>query len=267
MSRIPSRPLHSPLVSRRRLLTIGSAAAGSVLLSGCDEIADAPAMRAALDFGQFMSMRLQRLLLAGQPLVREYSPEQISPDFPPNGTEQPAGMGYFEMMISQFARWRLTVDGLVEKPLSLSLDELKDLPARTQITQHNCDEGWTAIGQWTGVPLVHVLKMATLKPEARYIVFHCLDEMVRTPDRSGFYYESIDLFDAFHAQTILAYEMNGRSLPVQHGAPLRLRVERHVGYKHAKYITRIEAVERLDRIGRGKGGFWEDRGYQWYGGL
>jgi DMSO/TMAO reductase YedYZ molybdopterin-dependent catalytic subunit len=141
------------------------------------------------------------------------------------------------------------------------------MPARTQVTQHNCDEGWTAIGQWTGVPLANVLRQAGLKPEARYIVFHCLDEMVRTSDRSGFYYESIDLFDAFHPQTILAYAMNGSALPVRHGAPLRLRVERHVGYKHAKFITRIEAVERLDRIGRGKGGFWEDRGYQWYGGI
>jgi DMSO/TMAO reductase YedYZ molybdopterin-dependent catalytic subunit len=257
----------SRLISRRRLLTAGATVAGSALLGGCDEIADAPPFRAALDFGELLSLRLQRLLLAGQPLVREYAPEMITPEFPPNGTEMPAGMPYFEMMITQFARWRLTVDGLVEQPLSLSLDELKAMPARTQVTQHNCDEGWTAIGQWTGVPLGDVLRKATLKPEAKYLVFHCLDEMVRTPDRSGFYYESIDLFDAFHPQTILAYEMNGKTLPVQHGAPLRLRVERHVGYKHAKFVNRIEAVARLDRIGRGKGGFWEDRGYQWYGGL
>ena len=255
------------LLSRRQLLTASVITAGSALLGGCDDIADAPPFRAALDFGELMSMRLQRFLLAGQPLVREYAPALISADFPPNGTEMPAGFAYFELMISQFARWRLTVDGLVEKPLSLSVDELKAMPTRTQITQHNCDEGWTAIGQWTGVPLAHVLGQAKLKPEARYIVFHCLDEMVRTPDRSGFYYESIDLFDAFHPQTILAYEMNGSTLPVRHGAPLRLRVERHVGYKHAKFITRIEAAERLGRIGRGKGGFWEDRGYQWYGGI
>jgi DMSO/TMAO reductase YedYZ molybdopterin-dependent catalytic subunit len=257
----------SRLLSRRQLLTTGVATAGSALLAGCDDIAGGPPFRAALDFGEMLSMRLQRLLLARQPLVREYAPALISQDFPPNGTEMPSGFAYFELMISQFERWRLTVDGLVDKPLSLSLVELKTMPARTQITQHNCDEGWTAIGQWTGVPLANVLRQAGLKPEARYIVFHCLDEMVRTPDRSGFYYESIDLFDAFHPQTILAYEMNGSALPVRHGAPLRLRVERHVGYKHAKFITRIEVVERLDRIGRGKGGFWEDRGYQWYGGI
>jgi DMSO/TMAO reductase YedYZ molybdopterin-dependent catalytic subunit len=254
-------------VTRRKLLSGGTALAGGALLGGCDEIARAPTLRGALDFGQFLSLRTQRLLLAYQPLAREYAAEHISPDFPPNGTEMPAGMPYFEMMISQFARWRLTVDGLVENPLSLSLDDIKAMPARTQITLHSCDEGWSAIASWTGVALAHVLQMATLKAEARYIVFRCLDEMVRTPDRSGFYYESIDLFDAFHAQTILAYEMNGKALPVRHGAPLRLRVERHVGYKHAKFITRIEAVDRLDRIGRGKGGFWEDRGYQWYAGL
>jgi DMSO/TMAO reductase YedYZ molybdopterin-dependent catalytic subunit len=169
-------------------------------------------------------------------------------------------------MLSQFSSWRLTVDGLVRRPLSLSLDEIKALPARTQITQHNCDEGWSAIGQWTGVPLGHLLQTAELAPEARYIVFHCLDELERLPGRLGFYYESLDLFDAFHPQTILAYGMNGGPLPVAHGAPLRLRVERQIGYKHAKYVTRVEAVARLDHLGRGQGGFWEDRGYQWYAG-
>jgi len=255
------------LVSRRALLHGAAMAGGSALLGGCNNVSSTPPLRAALDFGQLLSLKLHRLLLAGQPLVREYAADQISPDFPPNGTEMPAGMPYFEMMVSQFARWRLTVEGQVEHPLSLSLDEIKAMPARTQVTQHNCDEGWTAIGQWTGVPLGDVLRLAALKPQARYIVFHCLDEMVRTPDRSGFYYESIDLFDAFHPQTILAYGMNGGALPVKHGAPLRLRVERQVGYKHAKFVHRIEAVERLDRIGGGKGGFWEDRGYQWYAGL
>jgi DMSO/TMAO reductase YedYZ molybdopterin-dependent catalytic subunit len=253
----------SRTITRRGLLTAGAATIGGTLLAGCEPLYEGLSMRPLLDFGQLMSLRAHRLLLAAQPLVREYTLADVSPDFPPNGTEMPTGFGYFELMISQFANWRLKVDGLVRKPLSLSLNEIKELPARTQVTQHNCDEGWTAIGQWTGVPLSHVLQMAELAPDARYIVFHCLDEM----SRGAFYYESIDLFDALHPQTILAYGMNGQSLPVRHGAPLRLRVERHVGYKHAKYVTRIEAVARLDRIGRGKGGYWEDRGYQWYGGL
>jgi DMSO/TMAO reductase YedYZ molybdopterin-dependent catalytic subunit len=250
-------------ITRRGLLIAGAATVGSTVLTGCDPLPEGLSMRPLLDFGQLMSLRAHRLLLAAQPLVREYTLADISPDFPPNGTEMPDGIGYFELMSTEFANWRLTVDGLVRKKLSLSLDEIKQLPARTQVTQHSCDEGWSAIGQWTGVPLGHLLQMAELAPEARYIVFHCLDEMTE----GEFYYESIDLFDAFHPQTILAYGMNGKTLPVQHGAPLRLRVERQIGYKNAKYVTRVEAVDRLNPIGDGRGGFWEDRGYQWYAGL
>jgi DMSO/TMAO reductase YedYZ molybdopterin-dependent catalytic subunit len=253
------------LMTRRVLIGTGSAAAAS-LVAGCDPISNSQTFRPFLDFGQLMSLRAQRLLLAWQPLVREYTEADISPEFPPNGTERPNSMAYFQMMLTNFAEFRLTVDGLVRKPLSLTLDEVKALPSRTQITMHNCDEGWSAIGQWTGVPLAHLLQTAELVPEARFVVFHCLDEMVRTRDGSGFYYESLDLFDALHPQTILAYGMNGKALPVEHGAPLRLRVERQIGYKHAKYVTRIEAVDRLDGFGKGKGGFWEDRGYQWYAG-
>jgi DMSO/TMAO reductase YedYZ molybdopterin-dependent catalytic subunit len=254
-------------LSRRRLLQTGSAVGTSLMLSGCDAVFDSPSLRGALDFGQWVSLKMQRLLLSRQPLAREFSPGDISQDFPVNGTTMPGGFDYIRMMTSGFAAWRLTVDGLVRRPLSLSLDEINALPSRTQITLHCCDEGWSAIGQWTGVALSQILNTAELKPEARYIVFHCLDELERTLDRSGLYYESLDLFDAFHPQTILAYGMNGAALPVAHGAPLRLRVERQIGYKHAKYVTRIEAVERLDQLGRGRGGFWEDRGYQWYAGL
>jgi len=254
-------------ISRRSLLRAGSVAGASLLLSGCDGVVELPSTRSALDFGQLLSLRVQRLLLSGQPLAREFAVADISPEFPLNGTSMPNGFPYFQMMVSQFASWRLTVDGLVRRPLSLSLAEIKALPARTQITLHSCDEGWSAIGQWTGVQLSHLLQTAELMPDVRYIVFHCLDELERTPDRSGLYYESLDLFDALHPQTILAYGMNGQSLPVAHGAPLRLRVERQIGYKNAKYVTRIEAVDRLDHLGRGKGGFWEDRGYQWYAGL
>jgi len=254
------------LISRRSFIATGSAAAAT-LVSGCDPVSTVESLRPVLGVGQFLSVHAQRLLLAGQPLVREYSQADLSPEFPPNGTERPNGMAYFRHMMSNFADFRLTVDGLVTKPLSLTLDEIKAMPSRTQITMHNCDEGWSAIGQWTGVPLGHLLGTAELMPQARYIVLYCMDEMGRTADNSGFYYESIDLFDALHPQTILAYGMNGKALPVAHGAPLRLRVERHVGYKHAKYVNRIEAVDRLNHIARGKGGFWEDRGYQWYAGL
>ena len=144
-----------------------------------------------------------------------------------------------------------------------SLADLRALAARTQITRHDCVEGWSAIGQWTGVPLGEVLKAAGLAANARYIVFHCADNL----DGQGLYYESIDLFDAFHPQTILAYAMNGRPLQIGHGAPVRLRVERQLGYKHAKFVMRIEAAESLAAFGYGKGGFWEDRGYAWYAGI
>jgi len=254
-------------LSRRRFLGAGSAAAAGLLVSGCDALTDLGSARGVLDFGQLMSLYGQRLLLTGQPLAREFTAADISPDFPLNGTSMPGSFDYFRMMASQFASFRLTVDGLVRQPLSLSLEEIKALPARTQITLHSCDEGWSAIGQWTGVPLGHLLQQADLMPNARYIVLHCLDQLERLPGRAGFYYESLDLFDAFHPQTILAYGMNGDALPVAHGAPLRLRVERQIGYKNAKYVARIEAVDRLDHLGRGRGGFWEDRGYQWYAGL
>jgi DMSO/TMAO reductase YedYZ molybdopterin-dependent catalytic subunit len=168
------------------------------------------------------------------------------------------------LLVDEFRRWRLKIHGLVLRPLDLSLNNLRLMPARTQITRHDCVEGWSAIGQWTGVPLSALLKMAGMRSETRYIVFYCADTLETGADP---YYESIDLIDAFHPQTILAYDLNGKPLPIANGAPLRLRVERQLGYKHAKYVMRIEAVQHLGHIGGGKGGFWEDRGYEWYAGV
>jgi DMSO/TMAO reductase YedYZ molybdopterin-dependent catalytic subunit len=159
------------------------------------------------------------------------------------------------------------VTGLVERPLSLSLNDLRARPSRTQITRHDCVEGWSGIAKWTGTPLAAILADARLKPTARYVVFHCADTLEATLDGTGQYYESLDLIDAHHPQTILAWSMNGHPLPVAHGAPLRLRVERQLGYKMAKYVMRIEAVDTLAGIGRGQGGYWEDRGYEWYAGV
>ncbi|HET8613862.1 MAG TPA: molybdopterin-dependent oxidoreductase, partial [Sphingomonas sp.] len=183
--------------------------------------------------------------------------------FRTNGNTLPSSLAYQAHAAAGFADWRLTVDGLVEQPLALSLAKIRALPHRTQITRHDCVEGWSAIGQWTGAPLGLLLKAARLKPRARYIVFHCADDFGGAP-----YYESIDLIDAFHPQTILAWGMNGRPLSVPHGAPLRLRVERQLGYKQAKYVMRVEAVASLEGVGGGKGGYWEDAaGYQWYAGI
>jgi DMSO/TMAO reductase YedYZ molybdopterin-dependent catalytic subunit len=200
-------------------------------------------------------------------LAREFKESDLSPVFKVNGSVMPDDAVFRDLMAKGFADWRLTIDGLVARPASLSLADLKRLPQRTQITRHDCVEGWSAIGKWTGVPLGLLLKSVGLAPNARFAVFHCADNLGGGNDGSGLYYESIDLIDGFHPQTILAHTMNGKPLDVAHGAPLRLRVERQLGYKHAKYVMRIEIVDSFTRFGRGKGGFWEDRGYEWYAGI
>jgi DMSO/TMAO reductase YedYZ molybdopterin-dependent catalytic subunit len=149
--------------------------------------------------------------------------------------------------------------------LALSLAEIRGLPSRTQITRHDCVEGWSAIGEWKGARLSALLEAAHPLPHARYVVFYCADPMETDPGSS--YYESIDLEDAFHPQTILAYDLNGGPLPIKNGAPLRLRLERQLGYKMAKYVMRLELVEHLSSIRGGEGGYWEDQGYEWYAGI
>jgi DMSO/TMAO reductase YedYZ molybdopterin-dependent catalytic subunit len=168
---------------------------------------------------------------------------------------------------SGFTDYRLSVTGLVETPVNLSLADLTALPARTQITRHDCVEGWSCIAKWQGVPLGTVLALAKPKLTARYAVFHCFDAIERSLSGEVFYYESIDLIDAYHPQTILAYAMNGAPLPVANGAPLRLRVERQLGYKMAKYVHTIELVDSFATLGFGNGSYWADRGYEWYAGI
>lgn len=238
-------------VSRRAVL--GTLASG--LVAACGRLDETAPANAVLQLTDRLTLRAHRLLLAQRPLVRELSAADISAIFPTNGTAMPKGDHYLRLMENEFKDWKLRVDGLVERPLALSLEEIRAMPARTQITMHNCDEGWSAIGQWTGVQLGRLLSLARVRLNARYVVFHCLDRQ----DADGTpYYESIDLVDAVHPQTILAYGMNGGALPIGHGAPLRLRVELQIGYKNAKYVDRIEVVDRLTAIGKGRGGWWED---------
>ncbi|MBB6487794.1 molybdopterin-binding protein [Rhizobium lusitanum] len=252
----------------RRDLLIGSAAGlGAIGLTGCDEVAHSAKVQTVLAMAETLTMKSQRLLVPGDRLAREFSEADLSPTFRSNGTSQPDGDEYARMIATGFADWRLKIDGLVERPVALSLADLKRLPSRTQITRHDCVEGWSAIGKWTGVPLGPILQSVGLKPTARYAVFYCADQLEQSIDGSGTYYESVDLIDAFHPQTILAYQLNGKDLEVAHGAPLRLRVERHLGYKHAKYLMRIEIKESFASLWGGKGGFWEDRGYEWYAGI
>ncbi|HBP31339.1 MAG: molybdopterin-binding protein [Advenella sp.] len=253
--------------SRRRILTGLLSGVGVSMLAGCDRLTQSAGFGHVLRQTEKLTMGSQRLLLDRKTLAQEYSTSDLSPVFRANGTQLPDSEEYARLLEEGFVDWRLQVDGLVNRPLSLSLEQLKRLPARTQITRHDCVEGWSAIGQWQGVPLGRILDLAQLKPGARYVVFHCADELEVTFDGSGRYYESIDLMDAYHPQTILAYGMNGKPLPVAHGAPLRLRVERQLGYKHAKYLMRIEVVSAFDTLWGGRGGYWEDRGYEWYAGI
>ena len=248
------------LILDRRALILGAAAS----LAGCDRLARQESVRELLFSAENFHRWAQRGLMARDALAREFRPDQISPFFRPNGTANPNTPEYKALWRSGFADWRLKVTGLVDRPLSLSLAQLHSLPHREQITRHDCVEGWSAIGKWRGVPLSLILDGARMKDRTRYIVLRCADIM----GDGRPYYESIDLTDAFHPQTILAFALNDRPLRVANGAPLRLRVERHLGYKHAKYLMEIEAVDSLDGIGGGKGGYWEDRaGYDWYAGI
>lgn len=254
---------NSNQIDRRRFLAGALQAAGLLLLAGCDNLSQSEWFPRLLESAEGMTRRAQRLITSRKAMAKEYIEADLSPMFPPNGTRMPDNEEYQALAKTGFADWKLQIGGLVQHPTSLSLAELRALPARTQITRHDCVEGWSAIGKWKGVPLGTLLTLAQPLPSARYVVFHCAD-----PDEDDQnYYESLDFEDAFHPQTILAYEINDRTLPIEHGAPIRLRVERQLGYKHAKYVMRIELVESFESIAGGKGGYWEDQGYEWYAGI
>jgi DMSO/TMAO reductase YedYZ molybdopterin-dependent catalytic subunit len=254
-------------LSRRRFLQGLVPAAGALALAGCDDLSRSPSFRRVLDLDDKVTETAQRLFLGRRALAREFSEADISPNFRANGSTNPDSSVYRDHVAAGFADWRLKVGGLVERPSEFSLADLRAMPSRTQITRHDCVEGWSCIGKWTGVQLSAIVNRVGLKPEARFLVFICADELEKSLDGSGRYYESIGLDDVFHPQTILAYDMNGAALPVAHGAPLRLRVERMLGYKMAKYVMRVDAVADLSAYGGGKGGFWPDRGYEWYAGI
>ena len=250
-------------MSRRGLLGAGALGAGGLVLSGCDRVNADPQVRGLLEGMDGLHMPGQRLITGREALAREFAERDMSPVFRSNGNTEVADAGWQGHAARGFADWSLRVDGLVKRPLDLSLAALKGMQQRVQITRHDCVEGWSAIGKWQGPQLGAVLAMAGLLPAARFVVFHCADTTGDAP-----YYESVDLIDAFHPQTILAWAMNGQALPVAHGAPLRLRVERQLGYKQAKYVMRVEVVASLAGIFGGKGGFWEDvAGYQWFAGI
>ena len=253
------------LRSRRRFLLGSVAGASGMLLAGCDRLAQTAWFQRTLGAGETLTRVAQRLVISRKAMAQEFTAADLSPEFRSNGTAVPKNAQYQALATGGFAAYRLEVGGLVEHPASLSLADLRALPSRTQITRHDCVEGWSAIGKWKGARLAALLEQVKPKANARYVVFHCADPMEN--DGTSPYYESIDFDDAYHPQTILAYELNDKTLPVPNGAPLRLRVERQLGYKHAKYVMRIELVESFAHIAGGNGGYWEDQGYQWYAGI
>jgi DMSO/TMAO reductase YedYZ molybdopterin-dependent catalytic subunit len=259
------KPFFEQRRERRGFLRTGLAAATASTLAGCDALSRNDTAVELLQSAEALSNSVHRML-GRRAMAQEFTAADVAPVFRANGTTSPMGETYAKMVAAKFADWRLVVDGLVEQPLELTMAQLQAMPARSQITRHDCVEGWSCIGQWKGVRLSHVLGLARLKPEAKFVVFHCLDQMDEA-DAATMYYESVDLDDAFHEQTILAWELNGKPVPVENGAPLRARIERQLGYKQPKYLYRLELVSALDEIAGGKGGYWEDRGYSWYGGI
>ena len=279
------KPIEQNNAPRRRFLRAVFAAFGAAALSACDRLSNSKAFVDVLQSTQYLNRGAHKLFAGRKAMAQEFTEADIAPSFRSNGTLMPIGKLYEDMVNSNFANWKLEVGGLVETPLAFSLSDLRAMPSRTQITRHDCVEGWSAIAKWTGVPLHHILDQVKPLPNAQYVVFRCADAMdddedEASPDENkekndaltaaksdSTYYESMDMDDAYHAQTILAYDLNGKPLPVPNGAPLRLRIERQLGYKHAKYLMKIELVESFDGIRGGKGGYWEDNGYEWYGGI
>ena len=250
--------------SRRYFLRQALTSAGAALLAGCDALSNSSWFPKVLGIGEHLSSAAQHLVTSRRSMAQEFTEADLSPEFRSNGTANPEDAEYQMLAARGFQDWKLLVDGLVQAPAEFTLAQLRAMPSRTQITRHDCVEGWSAIGKWTGVQLSHILALVRLQPEAHYVVFHCADPMWGTPEK---YYESIDLEDALHPQTILAYELNDEVLPIKNGAPLRVRIERQLGYKMAKYIMRIEAAKSFAGIRGGKGGYWEDRGYEWFAGI
>ena len=250
----------TPRLTRRKFMTgavaaLSGGAAGTFLAKRSGLIP--PDYGGVFGIGETLTYGAHRVLLARQPLAREFRRDQISTNFPAINTTMPEGDLYKRDMETNFREWSLTVDGLVSRPGPFSLAQLRQFPSRTQITQHVCEQGWSAIGEWTGVPLSVVLEAAGILPEAKFVFFTTVDD----------WWDSLDMADALHPQTLLAYSMNGRDLPVPHGAPVRLRVERQLGYKNLKYVTGITVTDSTKDWGEGKGAQGAEHGYSWYAGI
>jgi DMSO/TMAO reductase YedYZ molybdopterin-dependent catalytic subunit len=252
----------STLLTRRRLITTGLAtAAGASGLAVAARLADRyglipPDHGGIYGVGETLTYAAQRALMSHHSLAREFNRSQISKVVPVDG-DPPRKDDYQRLLAGGFADWRLAVGGLVARPASFSLAELKSFPSRTHITHQACEEGWSFIAEWTGVPLSYVLNLVGVSPRAKYVAYFSFDEN----------WDSLDMPEAFHPQTLLAYGMNGAELPTGHGAPLRMRVPRQLGYKSVKYLARITVTDTLRNIGKGLGSISPEVGYSWYAGI
>ncbi|MDB5542151.1 MAG: molybdopterin oxidoreductase [Devosia sp.] len=261
------------ILNRRRLIGLGAASGASLVLAGCDQFdflgQRSDPVRNFLERANQLTYAAQRALVGDQALAREFAESEIRQGQRPNGSTDPRSNvpEYSDLAATDFANYKLSITGLVETPKQYSLAELRNMPSRTQITRHDCVEGWSCIAKWTGVPLSRLLDEARVKRAAKFVVYHCYDMMGGGLSPPVPYYESSDLIDAFHPQTIAAYGLNGGALPIENGAPMRIRIERALGYKQPKYVHTIELVDGFSQYGLGQGGYWEDNGYDWYGGI
>jgi len=249
-------------ISRRKLITTGIAAAAGVSgLAVSKNLAERhglipPDGGGFYGPGETLTYAAQRIL-AKHSMAREFSPSEISK--PPFANPvDPLGAAFKRLREGRFADWRLAVDGMVARPASFSLAELKSQPSRTQITHLACEEGWSYIAQWTGVPLAHVLDLVGVLPQAKFVVYFSFQHD---------WWDSLDMAEALHPQTLVAYGMNGGDLPVGNGGPLRLRVPRQLGYKNVKFITRLTVTDDLKQFGQGLGSASPEGGYAWYAGV
>jgi DMSO/TMAO reductase YedYZ molybdopterin-dependent catalytic subunit len=245
---------------RRKLFVVSGMSAA---LAGCGAIGtklnDNQTFHSVLGSAESLNLRV----IGTHGLAREYSAADISPDFPINSFDTPADRVYTQLMSAAFRPYRLVVTGMVARPQKLSLAQLNAMPQSAQTTRHDCVEGWSAIAQWSGVALRDLLAVAGPSPGANFVVFYTFDR-----DSGGMpYYESLNLTQAMHPQALLALRQNGAPIPPDRGAPVRLKVPTQLGYKSAKWVRHIEVVASLAHVFGGKGGYWEDQGYEWYAGI
>jgi DMSO/TMAO reductase YedYZ molybdopterin-dependent catalytic subunit len=235
----------------------------AMALAGCDRVSNALSESAPVQKVLGSVEPLDHLLIGTHGMARLYREQDITTDYPTNGNDTPSDPSYARLVAGRFADYRLRVDGLVDRPASFDLRQLRALADLTQITRHDCVEGWSVVGKWTGVPLGGFLRLVQPKRTARYVVFHSFDsDSQGTP-----FYGSLSLEQAAHPQTLLALDLNGKPLDPGHGAPVRVRVPTQLAYKSTKWVQRIEVVASFKAIGDGNGGYWEDNGYDWYAGI